>query len=565
MNKTIIIFIALLVLPIMTMAQGKLTRPRQKQETTKRSNNKKSAPTSSAKPTLKNNCDGMSKTQQSVRQQISSKTYTVNGVSFEMMRVEGGTFTMGGYSGDAYPVHAVTVNGFYIGQTEVTQSLWKAIMGNNPSYFKGDNCPVECVSWYDCQEFITKLNNLTGKSFRLPTEAEWEFAARGGNNSNNTLYSGGFLVDVGWYKDNSGGKTHPVAQKQANELGIYDMSGNVWEWCSDWYGKYSSDAQTNPLGPNDGPGRVCRGGHWESLTACCYITRYYRIPGLGWNGHGLRLCLSENQENSEMTNSNLLNTQVRQSINSQTYTANSVSFEMMRVESGTFTMGATSEMDSRNSDEKPTHSVTLSGFYIGQTEVTQALWKAVMDNNPSKNKGDNLPVESVSWDDCQNFISKLNIITGKHFRLPTEAEWEFAARGGNNSNHTQYSGSGNIDDVAWYGGNGGNSGRKTHPVAQKQANELGIYDMSGNVYEWCSDWFDSYSSATENNPVGPSNGTSRVFRGGCCDFDMWSCRCSYRARSVPSYHNNALGFVYVSHSNNTTNFMTNYIKYTSVT
>lgn len=205
------------------------------------------------------------------------KTFYANGVSFEMVEVRGGTFRMGATSeqgSDAYdyekPVHSVTLSGYYIGKTEVTQALWEAVMGSNPSRFKGDDLPVECVSWDDCQEFIRKLNALTGQNFRLPTEAEWEFACRGGNNSRGYKYSGSNnLGSVAWYDDNSGGKTHLVGTKAPNELGIYDMSGNVWEWCADWYGGYSSSAQTNPKGPYDGSDRVGRGGSWSNNVWNC--------------------------------------------------------------------------------------------------------------------------------------------------------------------------------------------------------------------------------------------------------------------------------------------------------
>ena len=215
----------------------------------------------------------------------------------------------------------------------------------------------------------------------------------------------------------------------------------------------------------------------------------------------------------------------------ETFTVNGVSFTMVRVAGGTFRMGATSEQRNPEHDEKPVHSVTLSSYSIGETEVTQALWKAVMGSNPSRFKGDNLPVEQVSWNDCQTFISKLNALTGRSFRLPTEAEWEFAARGGNESRGYQYSGSNNLGSVAWYRDN---SGSKTHPVATKSANELGLYDMSGNVWEWCQDRYGSYSCISQTNPIGPSSGSLRVFRGGSCNFRARHCRVAYRNGYGPS-------------------------------
>ncbi|MDY3063267.1 MAG: formylglycine-generating enzyme family protein [Bacteroidaceae bacterium] len=206
----------------------------------------------------------------------------------------------------------------------------------------------------------------------------------------------------------------------------------------------------------------------------------------------------------------------------------SIKYKMIFVEGGTFTMGATSEQQDPDSNEKPTHQVTLSSYYIGETEVTQALWTAVMGNNQSNFKGDNNPVEKVSWNDCQKFIEKLNSLTGKKFRLPTEAEWEYAARGGNKSKGYQYSGSNNLDDVAWYDDN---SGSKTHIVKTKQPNELGIYNMSGNVWEWCQDWYglSYYSVSDTNNPQGPSSGLFRVFRGGCWSDDARGCRSANRS------------------------------------
>ena len=235
----------------------------------------------------------------------SSQTFTVNGISFKMVKVGGGTFQMGSNDSEAdsdeKPVHSVTLSDYYIGETEVTQALWEAVMGSKPSYNGGwtssyglgDSYPAYGVSWDDCRIFISKLNSLTGKNFRLPTEAEWEFAARGGRNSNGYKYSGSnTLGNVAWYTDNSGSQTHPVKTKQANELGLYDMSGNVWEWCQDWYGSYSSESQTNPKGAASGSDRVRRGGGWDSDAGYCRVAfRNWGSPGNRIINLGLRLAL----------------------------------------------------------------------------------------------------------------------------------------------------------------------------------------------------------------------------------------------------------------------------------
>ena len=230
----------------------------------------------------------------------ATSTYTVGGVTFKMIPVNGGTFMMGARDGEesagSYekPLHQVTLSSFSIGETEVTQALWLAVMGSNPSYFTGDlNRPVEKVSWGDCQTFITKLNQMTGGNFRLPTEAEWEFAARGGNKSAGYIYAGSNTPgNVAWYSDNSDNTTHPVAQKQANELGLYDMSGNVSEWCSDWYDSdyYSVSPSVNPTGPESGYQRVSRGGNFDN--AAIYVRVAFRnnpSPTASWNTCGLRL------------------------------------------------------------------------------------------------------------------------------------------------------------------------------------------------------------------------------------------------------------------------------------
>jgi formylglycine-generating enzyme required for sulfatase activity len=225
----------------------------------------------------------------------------------------------------------------------------------------------------------------------------------------------------------------------------------------------------------------------------------------------------------------------------QTFTVKGVSFVMIPVKGGTFQMGATAEQQGAESNEKPVHSVTLSNYSIGETEVTQALWQAVMGANPSYYQGPNRPVEKVSWEDCQRFIKKLNALTGKKFRLPTEAEWEYAARGGSKSRGFQYAGSSDLGSVAWYTNN---SGSQTQDVKTKAPNELGIYDMSGNVWEWCQDWYGSstYNSRAVANPRGPTSGSGRVRRGGCWGNLDRGCRLAYRTNSAPSSQFNSLGF-----------------------
>ena len=288
---------------------------------------------------------------------------------------------------------------------------------------------------------------------------------------------------------------------------------------------------------------------------------------------------TNNNTSGKKNNANTLSTTSSRSSNiqTQTYMANGVQFKMVAVTGGTFLMGATSEQDPyAESDESPVHQVTLGDFNIGETEVTQELWQAVMGSNPSSFKGSKLPVERVSWNDCQTFITKLNQLTGQTFRLPTEAEWEYAARGGTttslyngeNINIVGVYNSPNLDPLAWYGGNCGqnytssagcdvsngydisgwfekqynDSKGGTHPVGRKQPNAYGLYDMLGNVWEWCQDWYGSYGSSSQTNPQGPSTGSFRVNRGGSWFSGAWDCRVSNRNLNAPTYASSHLGF-----------------------
>ncbi len=284
--KRYILFPLLLALPLSLAAQGTVRRPL-----------KPKVENPNPKPSPKTKTKPKPKPTPTVNRQAE-----LNKLINNMVYVSGGTFTMGATSeqgSDALkneePTHSVTLSSFYLCKYEVTQALWRAVMGNNPSRFKGNSLPVEQVSWNDCQTFISRLNNLTGKNFRLPTEAEWEYAARGGNRSRGYKYSGSnALSDVAWYEDNSGDKTHPVGSKSPNELGLYDMSGNVWEWCSDWYGTYSSSSQTNPTGASSGSNRVRRGGGWGNDASYCRSSfRIYDAPDDRYYFLGLRLALSQ--------------------------------------------------------------------------------------------------------------------------------------------------------------------------------------------------------------------------------------------------------------------------------
>ena len=278
--KRIILTLLLMLCPIGMAAQSTITRNKPKPAVTK----PKPAAKPKAKPAPRRNSS------------TTGLSAELNKLINNMVYVSGGTFIMGGDdSSDQMPTHSVTLSSYYICKYEVTQALWRAVMGSNPSNFKGNNLPVENVSWYDCQTFIKRLNSYTGRNFRLPTEAEWEFAARGGNYSRHYKYSGSnHIDDVAWYIDNSNKRPHPVGTKQPNELGLYDMSGNVGEWCSDWDGSYSSYSQTNPTGPNSGSFRVHRGGFWRYNARYCRTPeRNSKTPDYCVNYIGLRLVLSQ--------------------------------------------------------------------------------------------------------------------------------------------------------------------------------------------------------------------------------------------------------------------------------
>jgi formylglycine-generating enzyme required for sulfatase activity len=470
------------------------------------------------------------------------------GVKMEFVLIPAGSFMMGDEKGSdrQKPAHKVTITKpFYLGKYEVTQEQWQAMMGTNPSYLKGPKNPVECVSWKDCQAFLAKLNEklrADGAKFGLPTEAQWEYACRAGTT---TIFSFGDdpknFGDYAWYGRNSDQKTHPVGQKKPNVWGLYDMHGNVCEWCDDWYAwdYYRRSPVEDPLCPDWRPSGVLASSYSAATRVLRGGSRYDGAP-VG--------CADREGDHPEFRFPNHYGFRVAKTVEGAATQPEfswpegvprdltvdldgGVNMEFVLIPAGSFMMGD----EKGDSGEKPVHKVTITKpFYFGKYEVTQEQWQAVMGSNPSYFKGPKNPVEKVSWEDCQKFVAKLDEKSrsgGAKFGLPTEAQWEYACRAGTTTSYSFGDDPKNIGDYAW---SGGKSARKTHPVGQKKPNPWGLYDMHGNVWEWCADraalWYYDHSPA--NDPVGPSFGDSRVLRGGSYDDprpDLF--RCAYRANS----------------------------------
>ncbi|MCF7919665.1 MAG: SUMF1/EgtB/PvdO family nonheme iron enzyme [Candidatus Cloacimonetes bacterium] len=581
-----------------------------------------------------------------------------------LILIAGGSFNNG--------TSEVTVSSFYICPYEVTQSDYQTIMGNNPSNFTGVyNGPVERVSWFNAIEYCNWLSiiaeltpcysystygtnpadwptgwnsnninqdniscNWAANGNRLPTEAEWQFAGLGGNQTNNYTYSGSNDIEqVAWYGGNSGDTTHTIGTKDANELLIFDISGNVWEWIWDKFGLYPTGAQTNPHGPLNGTYRVVRGGSWNCDSYECTVSvRSNRLASENFDSVGFRLCrtfeipnfapnLPENpypvngafdlpvpenitltwecsdpdgdelvysvyfSEVPELDESHLLADGIETEsweLTIQEYhtiyywqivasdgdlqTEGEVwSFatdneEWAYVEGGLFEMG--DHFNEGNDNELPVHEVIISSFYIRQYEITQGEYESVMGYCPAHNYGvgNDYPVYYVSWYDAVIYCNTLSEQEGLYpcynlsdwscdfsasgYRLPTEAEWEYAARGGINwTDNNRYSGTmDNLGDYAWYNFN---SGGQTQEVSTKLPNQLEIYGMSGNVFEWCNDWYSSsyYESSPVNNPMGPDSGTIRVLRSGGWSSNADRCRVAERGGSGPNNNDSSgIGF-----------------------
>lgn len=408
----------------------------------------------------------------------------------DMVFVDGGAFQMGAKK--AYktnvPGHTVTLSPYLIGKYSVDQTLWSAVMGYNPSKNPSDNGPVDNVSWNDCKEFIKKLRQMTGIEWCLPTEAQWEYAAKGGSKSRGYLYAGTNNSDD-LYKKNRRGAIVMLP----NELGLYGMSGGVYEWCADWFGPYSDIEAKNPKGPAAGNGRVLRSG--DGTTD--YGGNIKQVTHRSWGGQayrsgstGLRLAVSpEYREEKILTpeqqarlNHPLLKKVVWAkglSADRREIIADAIA-DMVKVEGGTYTFrGRITEYIPSNIPYGK--ELRVRTFYINKFEVSNKLWDAVFPGYDTfyRPKGESArnpegPVGDITPEEIAKFIQQLNRLTGLTFALPSEAQWEFAARGGNQSMGYAYAGTNDKSKVGLY-------------AKTRIPNELGLYDMTGGVWELVSD------------------------------------------------------------------------------
>jgi formylglycine-generating enzyme required for sulfatase activity/serine/threonine protein kinase len=494
----------------------------------------------------------------------------------EMVLIPPGKFMMGAPESEkgrdnAETQHEVTITKpFYMGKYEVTQEQYEAVVGNNPSVrTKGTKLPVTEVSWDDCQDFIKKLNDKIGGGYRLPTEAEWEYGCRAGTT---TAYSYGDSLknsdaNIG------GGRIAVVGSYSPNAFGLYDMHANAWEWCNDWYGSLQDGEVADPKGPVTGTKRILRGGCFYDVlnarssfrgaaTPTARINNGFRlartmnIEGLSESDIKEFLLIAKKEEEAKAkkdveeakAKKDVEEATVREAqkktakslnkeLNEKTDLGKDITLEMVLIPAGKFMMGSPESEKGRSNDENQ-HEVTLTKpFHIGKYEVTQEQWEIVMGNNPSETKGAKLPITNVTWQDCQEFIKKLNEKNTGVYRLPTEAEWEYACRAGTT---TAYSfGDKMTPKDANYG-----ASKFGKPVVagSYKPNAFGLYDMHGNVWEWCEDWYEKYPAGAVTDPKGPATGERRVLRGGPFDFNVSSARSSDRNKLSPSIRNYNNGF-----------------------
>jgi len=553
-----------------------------------------------------------------------------NSIGMVLVPIPAGEFTMGSpeseeHRDDDETQHRVTLTkSFHLSRTEVTQGQWEAVMEIAPwkgayGVIEGDDYPATFVSWDAAVEFCRKLSEKEGVEYRLPTEVEWEYACRAGTT---TEYSSGFceseMGEYAWYDKNAGQVdeeyAHIVGQKKPNPWGLYDMHGNVAEWCQEYYGKYPSGSVANPRGPSSRSGRVDRGGSWSGIARYCRSAhRDWSPPWYRRSYLGFRVLRSSGESSKKpVTNPSTAakTPDVSPTVGKPLPVAkpvgdpieNSIGMVLVPIPAGEFYMGSrlsAADVAKRFEvpaqlfeDEHPRHRVTLTKpFHLGATEVTIGQFRQFVlaesyrteaetdgkggfgfntatgkiEQNPKynwKNSGfaqtDDHPAVNVSWNDAQAFCRWLSAKEGVAYRLPTEAEWEYACRAGSTTiyhNGDDLEGLvsvGNVLDVSaktklteypdlpYLRVNDGYA--FTAPVGGFRANPWGLYDLHGNVIEWCQDWYGEYPADDVTDPVGPGAGSFRMQRGGSWDRSVWFCCSAFRGGDTPSDRGNYLGF-----------------------
>ena len=477
-------------------------------------------------------------------------------VNLEMVLIPAGKFSIGSPSSETgrdkdETQHEVTLTKpFYMGKYEVTQEQWEGVMGDNPSETKGAKLPVTNVSWHDCQEFIKKLNTKTNGGYRLPTEAEWEYACRAGTTTAHFFGDSISRDNANWLGNN----IKHVSDYNPNAFGLFNMHGNVWEWCNDWYGEYSVGAVINPEGPLMGEQRVLRGGSYYSMMSSARsANRAFFTPSDQNRFGGFRLARTADikvtkpdpvkvmpaivnllvapfSEAKAREARKEIAISLQKEVEEKEDLGKGIELELVLIPAGKFLMGSPSSETGRDKDETQ-HEVTLTNpYYMAKYEVTQEQWEGVMGDNPSATKGAKLPVTDISWFYCQEFINKLNAKTKGGYRLPTESEWEYACRAGTSTassfGNSLTKSDANID------------GSSIKAVGSYRPNAFGLYDMHGNVWEWCEDWKANYPVGAVTDQKGPGTGSSRVLRGGSFLNDLAFARSPKRNSSFPAAYRN---------------------------
>jgi formylglycine-generating enzyme required for sulfatase activity len=520
----------------------------------------------------------------------SPKTIT-NAIGMKLALIPAGEFLMGLPESDQdaprnqTPQHPVRITRpFYLGVHEVTQTQYRAVTGATPSRLGGsDDLPVETVNWFDAIAFCNELSRAEGlppfyaidgqrvevpdwdgAGYRLPTEAEWEYACRAGSATRFCFGDdAAALGEFAWYGSNSRKHSHPVGRKGANAWGLYDMHGNVAEWCWDGYDPdyYQKSPGAVPCDPSDAADRLLRGGSWGRNARDCWSTsRGTARPNLRDLAGGFRVARSSSVP-PEATSKPGPEPDLAASPNPKTIT-NAIGMKLALIPAGEFLMGLPESDEDAPRNQTPQHPVRITRpFYLGVHEVTRAQYRAATGATPSHFKrSDDLPVETVNWFDALAFCNALSraeglspfyVIDGGRvavpdrdgtgYRLPTEAEWEYACRAGSTTRFSFGDDAAALGEYGWYRGN---SGKHSQPVGQKRPNAWGLYDMHGNIAEWCWDGYDAhyYQKSPGAVPCDPSQAADRLIRGGSWGRDARDCRSTYRGTARPDLRDLAGGF-----------------------